>query len=75
MDMMGNVWCKMCNRNFPLDVMEVDHIKPKSKGGSDKPRNLRLLCPTCNRRKGAKEPSETKQESEFGFGFDPSDII
>lgn len=35
---------------------EIDHIKPKSKGGSDKNRNLRPLLTSENRRKGAKYP-------------------
>lgn len=35
---------------------EVDHIKPKSKGGSDKNRNLRPLNTFENRRKGDKYP-------------------
>jgi len=46
--------CKRCGRSFPIDIMEVDHIVPVSKGGKDNPANLRLLCPTCNRKKSAK---------------------
>ncbi len=39
-------------RKFPIDIFEVDHIDPRSKGGKDIDENLQLLCPTCNRRKG-----------------------
>ena len=35
---------------------EVDHIKPKSKGGTDSPRNLQALQKRANRRKGNKYP-------------------
>lgn len=35
---------------------EVDHIKPRSKGGSNSNRNLRPLQRTENRRKGDKYP-------------------
>ncbi|MDD5604333.1 MAG: HNH endonuclease signature motif containing protein [Dehalococcoidales bacterium] len=45
--------CKKCRREFPLDILEVDHITPVSKGGKDNPANLQLLCPPCNKKKGA----------------------
>lgn len=41
-------------RELDIDLFEVDHIRPKSKGGPDIDENLQLLCPTCNRRKGNK---------------------
>ena len=42
--------CKVCNRTgVPL---EVDHIVPVSRGGSDRMENLRTLCQDCNRGKG-----------------------
>lgn len=34
--------------------LSVDHIVPRSKGGSDEPSNLRTLCHPCNARKGTK---------------------
>ena len=39
-------------RAFPIDIFEIDHIRPRSKGGADVDENLQLLCPTCNGRKG-----------------------
>jgi hypothetical protein len=47
--------CKGCGRSgHDAGVkLEVDHIKPVSRGGSDSLRNLRTLCFECNRGKGA----------------------
>ena len=41
-----------CPNNPGYDNMEVDHIVPKSKGGTDHGSNLQLLCSGCNRKKG-----------------------
>jgi len=47
--------CTVCGQKAGPDVvLEVDHITPVSKGGDDSPTNLRTLCFTCNRGKGAK---------------------
>ncbi len=44
-------FCQGCGRDYRFDprVLEVDHIRPKSDGGSDAYDNLTLLCPPCNR--------------------------
>ena len=50
--------CAGCDTHFPFRVMEVDHILPKSRGGTDHPDNLQLLCSGCNRSKGGKTMAE-----------------
>ena len=50
--------CIGCDTHFPFRVMDVDHILPKSRGGTDHPDNLQLLCSGCNRSKGKKTMAE-----------------
>lgn len=52
--------CKKCRRVFTsLDDLEVDHIIPRCRRGVDSPRNLQLLCPRCNRKKGSTVKGDT----------------
>ena len=44
--------CMYCGGRSRVDLMDVDHKNPLSKGGSDSRRNFQLLCRTCNVRKG-----------------------
>ena len=44
--------CTYCGKkNVPL---QIEHIQPKSKGGSNRVSNLCLACEKCNRKKGNK---------------------
>ena len=42
--------CVYCGDTEPL---HLDHILPKSRGGSNEASNLQWLCATCNQAKGA----------------------
>ena len=45
--------CAYCSRDkVPL---EIDHIHPKSRGGSDRVSNLAIACHDCNQRKGNRD--------------------
>ncbi|MCY3977275.1 MAG: DNA methyltransferase [Chloroflexi bacterium] len=50
--------CLGCDTHFPFKVMEVDHILPKSRGGTDHIENLQLLCTHCNKSKGSRTMAE-----------------
>ena len=44
--------CAGCKGDFPFKLFEVDHVVPRSRGGTDHLGNLQLLCSSCNRIKG-----------------------
>lgn len=44
--------CNGCQEHFETRHLEIDHIVPRSKGGTDHLENLQLLCGSCNRIKG-----------------------
>ncbi|MCC2383483.1 hypothetical protein CN333_00015 [Bacillus thuringiensis] len=51
--------CQYCGRSAPDVVLEVDHIKPKSKGGTNDLINLITSCFDCNRGKGPIEITDS----------------
>ena len=50
--------CGGCGAHFRKRNLTVDHIVPSSKGGTDHPDNLWLLCGACNSSKGTKSQAE-----------------
>lgn len=52
-------WNRECAYCDKKDVpLEIEHIKPKSKGGSDRISNLTLACRPCNEKKNSKSIKE-----------------
>ena len=47
--------CNGCKGDFPFRLFEVDHVIPRSRGGTDHLDNLQLLCSHCNRLKGDRD--------------------
>lgn len=45
--------CQYCGKKPPEVLLEVDHIHPYSKGGTDDEINLTTSCEDCNRGKSA----------------------
>ena len=45
--------CKYCGGKPPAVVLHVDHLTPRSRGGSDSPSNLVASCSDCNEGKAA----------------------
>ena len=49
-----NKICQICGKKCSDFNIEIDHIKPVSKGGKTIPSNLQVLCTKCNRQKSNK---------------------
>ncbi len=50
--------CQGCMKKLDLGKLEIDHIKPISKGGTAEIDNLQPLCRSCNAKKGNKFVAE-----------------
>lgn len=50
--------CQYCGGASGDEVLEWEHMIPKSRGGTDSIKNATLACCDCNRDKGAKTPEE-----------------
>ncbi len=54
--------CIYCHKSLRKEY-HVDHIIPLVKNGSDDKDNLQILCPSCNCKKGSKDPIKFAQEN------------
>lgn len=50
--------CQYCGASAPDVILEIDHIQPVSKGGTNELLNLVTSCRNCNRGKSNKELSD-----------------
>ncbi len=54
--------CQPCRRgDLVVVATEVDHIVPKSKGGTDDETNLQAICTGCHDAKTKRETAEARQ--------------
>ena len=52
--------CELCGASAAEIVLEVDHIQPRSLGGSDDLSNLQALCYRCNAWKSNKDNTDVR---------------
>jgi 5-methylcytosine-specific restriction endonuclease McrA len=50
--------CQYCGRRFSRSELNLDHVIPRSQGGSSRWENVVCSCHACNRRKGGRTPDQ-----------------
>jgi 5-methylcytosine-specific restriction endonuclease McrA len=50
--------CQYCGRRPTLRDLNVDHVRPRSRGGASTWENVVIACRACNLRKGHRTPEE-----------------
>jgi 5-methylcytosine-specific restriction endonuclease McrA len=55
----GNL-CQYCGRSFPTSELSLDHVVPRSRGGTTSWENIVCACVSCNVRKGGRTPHEAR---------------
>src|SRR5215469_7580528 len=53
-----NNTCQYCGRRLPRTELNLDHVIPRSRGGTSTWENVVCSCHICNRRKGGQTPEE-----------------
>jgi len=56
--------CELCGISADTKALEVDHIIPRNKGGSDEINNLQALCYSCNAMKRDKDSTDFRKVKE-----------
>jgi len=50
--------CQYCGQRLPRVELNLDHVIPRSQGGTSMWENIVCSCHACNRRKGGRTPKE-----------------
>jgi len=54
--------CQYCGYKFPRSELNLDHVIPRSQGGTSTWENVVCSCHRCNRKKGGKTPDQARMK-------------
>lgn len=54
--------CQYCGRVFSRSELNLDHVVPRSQGGTSTWENVVCSCHRCNRQKGGKTPEQARMK-------------
>ena len=54
--------CQYCGGHFPTHQLSLDHVTPRSRGGTTTWENVVCACLKCNIKKGGRTPREAKMK-------------
>ena len=66
--------CELCGVSADKKALEVDHIVPRSKGGSDDISNLQSLCYSCNSMKRDRDDTDFRAVRE-SYSYSEKDCL
>ena len=67
--------CEACGVSSDVRAIEIDHIVPKAKGGSNDESNLQALCYKCNAQKRDRDDTDYHAVKESYLDREPSCIF
>jgi len=50
--------CQYCGKKVPTSELSLDHVIPRTQGGTSNWKNIVCACTNCNKRKGGRRPEE-----------------
>jgi CRISPR/Cas system Type II protein with McrA/HNH and RuvC-like nuclease domain len=69
----GGAHCFYCGIREKIYRLTIDHLVPRSRGGTHALANLVLACEPCNKAKGSQSLSSWQANDDDLFYFDPID--
>lgn len=64
--------CELCGISKDVRALEVDHITPRNKGGTDEIANLQALCYSCNAMKRDRDNTDFREVNAAYERSDPN---